>query len=87
MRLVGQKVLAVAKEVTAAPVVREKVARNIVMEYDRKAADVLRLVRAFVKQMDRHRAQMMNGGTEDTTYLSEMIDAEAGMNEVMRKLG
>lgn len=60
---------------------------NIVMAYDRKMADVTRLIRALLKQLDRNRAQMMNGGYEDTTYLSKLIDVENGLDDIMRKLG
>ncbi len=66
---------------------RTVVARNIVMEYDRKTSDITKLLRSFVKQLDRHRTMMLRGGYEDTTYLSELIDVETALNDMMRKLG
>jgi len=76
---------AVSRILEATP--RGVVARNIIMEYDRKSSDILKLVRAFTKQLDRHRAQMMSGGYEDTAFLSDLIEVETALNEMMRKLG
>ena len=84
MILASEELQALAREVERPT---RRVARNIVMEYDRKASDILKLTRAFVKQLDRHRAQMINNGYDNQTYVSELLEAEQALNEMMRKLG
>ena len=66
---------------------RTVIARNIVMEYDRKMADITRLLRGFVKQLDRHRAMMIRGGYDNPDYLEKLVDVETALNDMMRKLG
>ena len=66
---------------------RPFISRNIVMDYDRKMADITRLLRGFVKQLDRHRAMMLRGGYDNPDYLDKLVDVETALNDMMRKLG
>lgn len=68
-------------------VAKSVVSGNIVSAYDRKQDEILRLIRVFTKQLNKHREKMMSGGQEDTTYLSAIEKAEELFNEMIRKLG
>jgi hypothetical protein len=63
---------------------KELRAGDITMAYDRKSSDIIKLLRLFTKQLDRHRDMMRS---KDPSCLTALIEAESGLNDVMRKLG
>lgn len=67
-------------------VARELTSRDLNMLYDARMSETTKLLRALMKQLDRHQIRQRQS-PNDATFVAELDQVNQNLNILMRELG